>query len=209
MAKRIVKQGETGIQIAKELGISYSSLLSANPGVSSIRPGVTLRIPTTTTSAPSAFTYGPKGYTGPKDTSDPGLPPPVQPRPKRRPPVSAGRFAPPVPRPPVSAGRAAPPPPQQPYLPSRVPVGAAGTKREIVKRSRTGIVNILNRLFQMDPTVTPIPEGASAGRVISESILGTEPAERIMAQRPFAPDAASPLFETFRGSTLNDPFYCA
>ena len=125
MAKRIVKQGETGLQIARELGISYSSLLSANPGVSSIRPGVTLRIPTTTTS----LAVDPKSPWTPDlpqpDPKAPYVPPPVQPQ--RRPPVSAGRLAPPPtpvqPRPPVSAGRLAPPPVQQPYLPSRVPVG--------------------------------------------------------------------------------------
>ena len=114
MAKRTVKQGESGLKIAQELGISYSSLLAANPGVSSIRPGVTLRIPN---KAPSAYSfqgeYGPKGYTGPKDTTSPGFP--VVKKPTRRPPVSAGRFAPPPVQPPVQR-----PPDMQPTDPTRI-----------------------------------------------------------------------------------------
>ena len=121
MAKRIVKQGETGLQIAEELGISYNSLLSANPGVSSIKPGVTLRIPT---AAPTADPKSPWTPDLPQpDPKDPYVPPPVQPP-----------YLPPVqqpPRPPVSAGSLAPPPVQPPYLPSRVPVGRGAQRQPL------------------------------------------------------------------------------
>ena len=210
MAKRIVKQGETGLQIARELGISYSSLLSANPGVSSIRPGVTLRIPTTTTSsAPSAFTYGPKGYTGPKDTSDPGLPPPPAL------PVEKRRSGP---------GAAALPPPIQPTQPRYIPPDMRPTDP-----TRIAPRYVPPDMRPTDPTrfvpraVSPDMQGdvtrqpqkqRSPGRIITESILGAERTNtaqdilnRLFNVRPpsFTQDAASPFFETFRGSTLNDP----
>lgn len=42
-----LKKGESLLQIAKQNGISYDSLLAANPGVRSGTPGVVLRLPTT------------------------------------------------------------------------------------------------------------------------------------------------------------------
>ncbi len=115
MASYTVKQGDSLLDLAKKFGVSTSSLLAANAGVSSIQPGVTLRIPTTTSGiVPTSIPEGPGKIAPPP-------PKPISPRP----PFGAGDLLPPPkpvsPRPPFGAGDLLPPPisPQQP--PPRAP----------------------------------------------------------------------------------------
>ena len=122
MAKYTVKQRDELTKLARRFGVSTSSLLAANPGVSSIKPGVTLRIPT---AAPTADPKSPWTPDLPQpDPKDPYVPPPTadpkspwtpdlpQPDPKDPyvPPPVQPPYLPPV-QPPYL------PPVQQPYLP--------------------------------------------------------------------------------------------
>ena len=163
MASYTVKQGDSLIKLAKRLGVSTSSLLAANPGVSAITPGVTLRIPTagptfTDTMVPPEIQ--------PPTIPTAGIPPekweqrpppiPIPPRPTGIPPEKREQRPPriqlpPPPRPPVSAGRLAPPPQYAPPAQSmaelearrvRQPpvVGVTGAQRPIPQGQGPGLI---------------------------------------------------------------------
>lgn len=165
MASYTVKQGETGLQIAKRLGISYDSLLAANPGVSSIQTGVTLRIPTTTPQITAADPYGRR----PPITRPPG---PIPPTPTPAPPPSPYGRRPPVTRPPgpIAPTPAAPPPPQPTYIPPAQSM--AGLERARVPQqpvvSLTGAQPIARR---------PVPPGVGQGAGIIPGTFGGQQAD--------------------------------
>ena len=161
MATYTVKQNDTLVQIAKRLEISTSSLLAANPGVSSITPGVTLRVPTASPRPPFGAgdlappptvspTRGPTKPPRPPIWEPPRVGPPTGPPPTGTRPPPPQYIPPPVsPRPPVSAGRLAPPPGVRP--PIQQP------------RADLSRYNEARRAGYIPPAVQQVPPGVGLG----------------------------------------------
>lgn len=166
MASYTFKKGDSLLQIAKDNGISYDSLLAANPGIrGGVQPGVTLRVPTIQTH--------PDFQPGDVDPRLPGrqapapvfTPPPAPPGRRGGQPVVRGRPQPPIqPQTPVVRFTGA-----QPLPTPRLEAGGGGVPLPPVPRADLAQYNVPRRTGFVPPQTRRPGEPTAGARFADPS----------------------------------------